>query len=79
MTRDALVGTPYNPVNTVYDGRGPVDKLSRSLAFPVVMKRPGSTGSKDVIRAFSAVQFRRRIGQLTNKYPGERILIEEYI
>ncbi|MFB5190136.1 ATP-grasp domain-containing protein [Alicyclobacillus fastidiosus] len=78
-TRDALVGTPYNPAYTVYGGRGPVAQLSRSLTYPVVMKRPGSAGSKDVIRAFSAAQFRHRIRQLTNKYPGQRILIEEYI
>ncbi|GEO27883.1 hypothetical protein AAC03nite_36680 [Alicyclobacillus acidoterrestris] len=79
-TRSALVGTPYNVRYLVYDGRRSIDQLVRRIGwYPVVMKRPGSAGSKDVIRAFSPQQCRHRIRQLTAKSPFGRILIEEYI
>ena len=47
--------------------------------YPLVIKMPSSTGSKDVFFIRSEYELRNRIRYLRKRYPEEEILIEEYL
>ncbi|WP_045519842.1 ATP-grasp domain-containing protein [Neobacillus niacini] len=51
----------------------------KKLKFPVVVKCPSSTGSKDVLFAATMRELERKVGKLRTKYPDETIIIEEYV
>jgi len=47
--------------------------------FPFIIKSPNSTGSKDVFKVTSEIQFEKLCNKLSKRYPGQPILIEEYL
>ncbi|WP_391119344.1 ATP-grasp domain-containing protein [Psychrobacillus sp. L3] len=57
----------------------PTDKICEEFDFPVIVKSPVSTGSKDVLLATGKEQLEKSLEDLRNKNPEEAIMIEEYI
>ncbi|WP_042473433.1 ATP-grasp domain-containing protein [Bacillus ndiopicus] len=49
------------------------------MSFPLIVKSPKSTGSKDVLLALNKKQLNLHITTLQEKYPKDTIMIEEYI
>ncbi|WPK11318.1 ATP-grasp domain-containing protein [Lysinibacillus louembei] len=49
------------------------------MSFPLIVKSPKSTGSKDVLFALNKKQLTEHIASLQEKYPQDTIMIEEYI
>lgn len=47
--------------------------------FPLVMKSPKSTGSKDVYKVENLIEYRKRYNTLSTLYENQPILIEEYL
>ncbi len=47
--------------------------------FPFILKNPNSTGSKDVFKITDKKQFNKLAGELSQKYPGQPVLIEEFL
>lgn len=47
--------------------------------FPLVMKSPKSTGSKDVYKVGNLLEYRKRYNTLSTLYENQPILIEEYL
>ncbi|MHA7137687.1 ATP-grasp domain-containing protein [Rossellomorea arthrocnemi] len=47
--------------------------------FPLVMKSPKSTGSKDVYKVGNLIEYRKRYNTLSTLYENQPILIEEYL
>lgn len=47
--------------------------------YPLVIKMPNSTGSKDVFLVRNEYELRNRVRYLRKRYPEEEILIEEYL
>jgi biotin carboxylase len=47
--------------------------------YPLVLKAPSSSGSKDVYLIHTATEMKNRIYYLRSKFPSEELLIEEYI
>lgn len=81
LTRQALRGTAYSPYYAVFH---PEDSLAALSAeqdenLPLVVKSPGSAGSKDVFLAETSLQLRRQIRNLLGKYPDQPVLLEEYL
>lgn len=49
------------------------------LKFPVVVKCPSSTGSKDVLLVDSYASYESNVAFLQRRYPDSKILVEEFI
>jgi biotin carboxylase len=81
MTRQTLLGTSYNVNYTVYEQEEDLSSvMSRSkLQYPVIVKSPASTGSKDVLKAKDEITLKKHVTKLQRKYPSAPILLEEYI
>lgn len=47
--------------------------------FPLIMKSPKSTGSKDVYKVENLAEYRQRYETLIQRYEGQPILIEEFL
>ncbi|MFJ8065717.1 ATP-grasp domain-containing protein [Psychrobacillus sp. NPDC096426] len=80
-TRSTLKDQPYtpkffliNPGKTI-----PIQTICEQFDFPIIIKSPKSTGSKDVLLAEGKEQLIRHIDSLVNKNPDNTIMIEEYI
>ncbi|MFJ6033623.1 biotin carboxylase [Bacillus toyonensis] len=54
-------------------------KKNNKINFPLIVKSPKSTGSKDVLLVKNKDQLILSIQSLLNKLPNEEILLEEYI
>ncbi|MGX5567669.1 ATP-grasp domain-containing protein [Bacillus toyonensis] len=54
-------------------------KKNNKINFPLIVKSPKSTGSKDVLLVKNKDQLILSIQNLLNKLPNEEILLEEYI
>lgn len=76
QTRQFLVDKTYSPRFNVTQ---PGEQLTEKLTFPVIIKSPKSTGSKDVLFANNKKEYEKHISTLQNKYPTEPIITEEYI
>lgn len=75
-TRDFLIDQPYSPK---FFSIKPNEPFSNNIEFPLVVKSPKSTGSKDVLFAENESQLNKHLSSLQKNKPGETIMIEEYI
>lgn len=75
-TRNFLKNQPYSPKFFLLK---PNESVSNNLGFPLIVKSPKSTGSKDVLLANDSGQLEKHLSHLRNKNPGETIMVEEYI
>lgn len=57
----------------------PNEPIAKNLTFPLIVKSPKSTGSKDVLLATDADQLNNHLKALRSKNPYETIMIEEYL
>ncbi|KOY80683.1 ATP-grasp domain-containing protein [Lysinibacillus macroides] len=76
QTRNYLKDQPYSPKFSLIK---PNDPLAGNLTFPLIVKSPKSTGSKDVLLANNAEQLQHHLQTLRTKNPYETIMIEEYL
>lgn len=75
-TRNFLKNQPYSPKFFLLK---PNESFSNNLAFPLIVKSPKSTGSKDVLLANDTDQLKKHLSHLRSKNPRETIMVEEYI
>jgi biotin carboxylase len=77
-TRERLKHLPTAPYYVTYSQNDPLNDLieSHTDSFPLVVKSPLSTGSKDVLFASDTEELKKAISRLSSK--GD-ILIEEYL
>ena len=80
-TRVFLKNQPYTPKFFVIkpDETISFETINAQLDFPVIVKSPKSTGSKDVLLAGNKNELKKHILRLQEKNPDEAIIIEEYI
>ncbi|WP_438318267.1 ATP-grasp domain-containing protein [Sporosarcina sp. FA9] len=80
-TRSFFKSQQYTPkFHIIQSEQKPSIKAIRSdLNFPVIVKSPKSTGSKDVLFATGKKQLKKHIAKLRTKDPNDTIIIEEYI
>ncbi|WP_026694592.1 ATP-grasp domain-containing protein [Peribacillus kribbensis] len=57
----------------------PIEHLQETLTYPVMVKVPTSTGSKDVLFAENRTELEKNLSRIKEKYPYETIIIEEYV
>jgi len=57
----------------------PNESVTNDLEFPLIIKSPKSTGSKDVLLANNSSELKKHLSYLRSKNPRETIMIEEYI
>lgn len=81
QTRLFLKDQPYTPKCLfIQPGEAvSLDLFNSQLEFPVIVKSPKSTGSKDVLLAGGKEQLMKQIAGFRNKKPDEAIIIEEYL
>lgn len=75
-TRTFLAQEPYSPTFQLLQ---PADSVPRVTSFPVIVKSPKSTGSKDALLAKDKAELTKAVQSLRKKYPTEPVLIEEYL
>ncbi|MFJ7182990.1 ATP-grasp domain-containing protein [Lysinibacillus xylanilyticus] len=75
-TRIFLKNQPYSPKFYLLK---PNESVPNNLGFPLIVKSPKSTGSKDVLLANDTGQLEKHLSHLRSKNPGETIMVEEYI
>ncbi|MGG0656969.1 ATP-grasp domain-containing protein [Rummeliibacillus pycnus] len=75
-TRNFLKDQPYSP--TFYSIK-PNQPFSYKTEYPLIVKSPKSTGSKDVLLATNKGQLENHLRVLQSKNPNETIIIEEFI
>lgn len=75
-TRKLLIDQPYSPK---FYTLKPNRLFSYINEFPLVLKSPKSTGSKDVLLATNKIQLKNHIKNLQKKNSDESIIIEEFI
>jgi len=75
-TRNHLKDQPYSPKFSLMK---PNEPIAKNLTFPLIVKSPKSTGSKDVLLATDVDQLQNHLKALRSKNPYETIMIEEYL
>ncbi|MFJ7979847.1 ATP-grasp domain-containing protein [Lysinibacillus xylanilyticus] len=75
-TRNFLKNQPYSPKFFLLK---PNESVPNNLGFPLIVKSPKSTGSKDVLLANDTGQLEKHLSHLRSKNPGETVMVEEYI
>jgi len=78
-SRQVLADTSYVPRFATLFDKSTLSESEVSEYLPLVMKSPNSTGSKDVFKINSLEEYNRFLDKLLNKYPGESILVEEFL
>jgi len=78
-SREVLSDTAYAPGFVMLSEGLIPSKIEVRKYLPFIMKSPKSTGSKDVLKITSYKEFNYNSKKLFGKYPGEQILIEEYL
>ncbi|WP_303798429.1 ATP-grasp domain-containing protein [Alicyclobacillus macrosporangiidus] len=68
-----LYSVPFRILAPDHDG------AACGLDFPVVVKSPRSTGSKDVLLANSDAEYRDHVSKLRKRAPGVHLLVESYV
>jgi biotin carboxylase len=82
LTRNILENLPISLNYSIYK---PTESLSsflkktNKMEFPLIVKSPKSTGSKDVLLVKDKNQLISSIQNLSKKLPNEEILLEEYV
>lgn len=81
QTRLFLKDKPYTPkfISIKANESMSSKKFSAQLDFPIIVKSPKSTGSKDVLLAKDKKQLEKHFENLRNRNPDETIMFEEYI
>lgn len=81
QTRLFLKDQPYTPkfISIQPNESMSTKKICAQLDFPIIVKSPKSTGSKDVLLAKGKKQLEKHFENLRNRNPDESIMIEEYI
>ncbi|HJV31794.1 MAG TPA: ATP-grasp domain-containing protein [Bacillales bacterium] len=81
QTRIQLHGNPYTPYYFIYKKNDPLKTLLSEIKqlYPLILKSPSSSGSKDVYLINNEYQMINRIQYLQRKNPNEDLLIEEYL
>ncbi|WP_107839555.1 ATP-grasp domain-containing protein [Metasolibacillus meyeri] len=77
ITRQHLQHFEFTPKFTLLQAND-VSELPK-MSFPLIVKSPKSTGSKDVLLALNKKQLNQHIASLQEKYPKDTIMLEEYI
>lgn len=75
-TRNFLKNKPYSPKFYLVK---PNESSTIDHKFPMIVKSPKSTGSKDVLLAKNISQLKQHLQFFQNKNPDETIMVEEYI
>ncbi|WP_397538257.1 ATP-grasp domain-containing protein [Rummeliibacillus pycnus] len=75
-TRNFLKDQPYTPK---FHSIKPNESFHHNKEFPLIVKSPKSTGSKDVLLATNESQLENHLKFFQNKYPDETIIVEEYV
>nr|WP_233711102.1 ATP-grasp domain-containing protein [Lederbergia citrisecunda] len=78
-TRSFLKDQSYTPKFSIIKPGDSFDSVSEKMAFPVIVKFPKSTGSKDVLYAANNDELIRHTKSLQEKNPYEVMIVEEYI
>jgi biotin carboxylase len=81
LTRRNLQDKPYSPYYFIYKKDDTLKTLMSQFKkmYPLILKSPSSTGSKDVYLINTEYQMRNRINYLQRKNSNEDLLIEEYL
>lgn len=82
LTREILKDSPYTPNFTKTNGMESEESLTSIInhyPYPLIVKSPLSTGSKDVIKVENDKELCNSVNLLAKKYPEQPILIEEYL
>lgn len=82
LTRNILKNLPISLKYLIYkptDSLKSILKKAKKIKFPLIVKSPSSTGSKDVLLAKDKDELIASIQFLLGKCPNEEILLEEYI
>lgn len=80
-TRSVLKGQFYTPKFVVIrpEESFSLQSIKRMLSFPVIVKSPKSTGSKDVLLAENEEKLEKHITRFQERNEDETVIIEEYI
>lgn len=80
-TRSVLKGENYTPKFIVIQPKESFSlrAVTAILSFPVIVKSPNSTGSKDVLLAENGEKLEKHIMKFQEKNENETVIIEEYI
>lgn len=76
-TRATLQQYDFTPKFAVIPPGESVEKPA--FLFPIIVKSPHSTGSKDVLLALNQKQLTKHIDTLRERYPASPLMLEEYI
>ena len=82
LTREILKDSPYTPNFIKINGmesKKSLTSIIKHYPYPLMVKSPFSTGSKDVIKVENDKELFNSVNLLTKKYPDLPILIEEYL
>lgn len=82
LTREILKDSPFTPNFFKLNGMESEESLasiSKHYSYPLMVKSPISTGSKDVIKVENDKELFDSVNLLARKYPDQSILIEEYL
>lgn len=82
LTRNILENLPISLNYLIYkptDSLKSILKKAKKIKFPLIIKSPSSTGSKDVLLAKDKDELIASIQFLLGKCPNTEILLEEYI
>ncbi|WP_336771226.1 ATP-grasp domain-containing protein [Bacillus bombysepticus] len=82
LTRNILKDLPSSLNYSIYKPTGSLSsflKKDNKIKFPLVIKSPKSSGSKDVLLVKNKNQLYSSMQTLLKKLPNEEILLEEYI
>ncbi|WP_227495135.1 ATP-grasp domain-containing protein, partial [Bacillus cereus] len=82
LTRNVLKDLPISLNYLIYKPTEPLSsflKKNKKINFPLIVKSPKSSGSKDVLLVKNKNQLILSIQSLLKKLPTEEILLEEYV
>lgn len=80
-TRQFFSDHPFTPVFFLVDQDKSLSSAAfpERLTYPVMVKCPKSTGSKDVIWAGNEDELKKNAEKLLDKYPEDTLIVEEYV
>ncbi|MCG3088759.1 ATP-grasp domain-containing protein [Sporosarcina cyprini] len=80
-TRELLKNYPFTPKHSIIQPEewDTYSTDSMNLGYPVIVKSPHSTGSKDVLLAKNSKQLAKHMNKLHDNSPENPIILEEYI
>ncbi|WP_175384452.1 ATP-grasp domain-containing protein [Bacillus sp. FJAT-27225] len=81
LTREFFQSKSYSPYFTIIKKEDPINKVMYKIKqnYPLILKSPSSSGSKDVYLVNNEKQMKNRIHFLRNRNPNEDLIIEEYL